>query len=746
MRTGAPEYGLLRRRATGKGGFDATVREPPTPPTETHMPQRAFVHGTTYYHEANPPEELAANFAKMRDMGLNTVRVAEVWPGWEFLEPEPGVYDFDALDDYVEKAVAAGLDVVMGVGVNNPPFWVFEEIEDVRTVDVTGRLAVRRIQSANHDNPRYREVMARFVDAQARRYGSREGVVAWQFGNEVRYGVNIADNACTRERFRAWLRESFEGDLDALNRKWATRYRDWDEVYPYLSRAGAPTQGLSPLAIATRAYQAWSLEEWVAWGAEIIRRHSDRPVFHNSFNVSGLNGSHWRQAAPCDLVVHDVYPTLSGAPQVYSTFLLDCAASVARAQGKPLWIGETSVGQYGTYERSRPPQALIESLVMEMLAAGAKGLLYFRHKAPRFEQPHKFTGSQSVLRRDGSAMEYVRTPEHVTRLMEAVGDRLLAAEPVRPEAAVYYPEESLRFAADAGYADLQRNACFGASSLWNRLGLPVDVLPTDELLSRDLSAFRLIYLPVSYLLPRVVGECLADYVRHGGTLVAECRPGYVDENGWLYEVQPGAGLHEVFGAREDLFWNESARRVRFASDGTEVAFPALFQTWRPEGAEVVARNDAGEPAAVRSRFGEGDAVLFGFAPSLLFPVGGGKYEGAGAAATSEPDQRAALAVVGRLAEEAGLTKPVQWDSDSIRLSARYLESDRETLLFLANHGPAADVDLPPEATVIARGGDAEPDFTERRAAVHMPPNAWLLAATPAATANGSETVPHGRDG
>ena len=461
-----------------------------------------FVHGTTYYHHANPQGELAENFRKMRRMGLTTVRVAEVWPGWEVLEPEPGRFTFGALDAYVDLAVAEGLDVVMGIGINNPPFWVFHDLDDVRCIDVSGRVAVRRIQSANHDHPGFREMMARFIETHVKHYAGRPGVVAWQFGNEMRYGVSIADNTCTRVRFRQWLRQQFDDDLDRLNATWAVCYRGWDEVFPCRSAEGAPTSGLSPLAIATRRFQAWSLEELMRWGAKIVRRHSGLPLFHNNFGVSANNGSHWRIAEAGDLVVQDIYPLMADDPQVYSAFLLDCGVSIARSQGKDLWIGETSVGQYGTFRRNRVPQALIEALVMEMLGCGVKGLLYFRHKPPRFEQPHKFTGSQAVLRRDGSATDYVKTPRHVSEVMERLGERILRCRPAAAQVGVYYPEESCRFAAEAGYDDLQRQACFGASGLWNRLGHPVHVMPTAELLTEDLSACRLIYLPVSYLLPR----------------------------------------------------------------------------------------------------------------------------------------------------------------------------------------------------------------------------------------------------
>ena len=672
-----------------------------------------FAHGTTYYHFANPREEWAGTFESMRQMGLDTVRVGEIWPGWEVLEPTPGKYDFDELDEFVRTAEAAGLNVVMGIGINNPPFWVFTDIDDVRCIDVSGKLACRRVQSGNHDNVQYREVMGRFIEAQVKHYSTFANIVAWQFGNEMRYGVPLADNECTRLRFRDWLKGHYAEDLDAVNRTWGTLYRSWDEIYPYMSIAGAPTEGLSTLAIKTRQFQAWSLEELLAWGVGIVKRHSDLPVFHNNFGHSGVCGNHWRQAEIGDLVVQDIYPAGSPNPQVYATFLLDSAVSISRAVKKELWIGETSIGQYGTYVRNRTPQALIETLVMEMVACGIKGLLYFRHKPPKFEQPHKFTGSQTALRRDGSEMVYTQTPRHLTAVMERLGDRILDCAPQTPQVAVYFPEESLMFSFVPPYRDEQFTAIHGSSSLWNRLRYGVDILDTDRITGKDLSMYKVIYLPVSYLLPASVGAVLKNYVEAGGTLIAECRPGYVDENGWLYDQQPGAGLAEVFGAREDLFWNAEDFKTTITLDGKafNATFNGVCQTLRCDGAEPIAHNAHGEIVATVNRFGNGRAVLLGFAPSFLFPVGGGKYEGtSGSVEAAEADQRAVLESVGVIAEQAGLTRPVEIATSSIGLSTRYLVSDSETLMFMGNHGQKSTIGLPQGARVIARRENGEVVF------------------------------------
>ncbi len=682
-----------------------------------------FVHGTTYYHFANPEVELDENFRKMREMGINAVRVAEIWPGWEVLEPAPGVFDFCELDSYLSKARDAGLEVIMGIGINNPPFWVFEDIADVRCVDVSGKKAVRRVQSANHDNPGYRRVMERFIGKMAGRYGAAAGVAAWQFGNEIRYGVDLADNECTRKRFRQWLRDGFEGQLDELNRRWGTRYRSWDGIYPYCSPGGAPTSGLSPLAIASRKFQAWSIEELVRWGVGIIRRYSELPIFHNNFGISGVNGSHWKISSACDLVVQDIYPSSAADPRTYNCFLLECAASAARSQEKHFWVGETSIGQYGTFHRDRPAPESIETLVIEMLGAGAKGILYFRHKAPKYEQPHKFTGSQAAFRRDGTALEYANTVKNVDKLVSGFGERILKANPLFPRTGIYYPGESVLFSGTAGYGSLQVDACFGADGLWNRLGYPVHMLTAEELTEKGGRGFDLIYLPLSYLLPREVGNSLKKYVSEGGVLVSEVRPGYVDGDGWMYEKQPGAGLDRVFGAGEDVFWNAPSMGVE--SEFASAAFTGAFQTFLPAGGEVFARNEKGEAVAVRNEFGRGKAFIFGFAPSLLFPAGKGKYDSGGAAPPPISLQADALVFMEKFLSRIGHTSPVPLSPPHRGMSVRCLESDDEILVFVMNYGPPGALPVPEGFSVLCCADDFRGGKTAESATV-LDSNSWVI--------------------
>lgn len=649
---------------------------------------KSFIHGNTYYSHAHPPEELERNFVKMREMGINAVRVAEIWPGWSVIERKQGAYDYDLLDDFVEKAVRNGIQVCMGVGINDTPFWLFDKYDDLRCVSWEGKKAARRIHSACVDHPAYRQHMQAFIENITDRYAGHEGIFSWQLGNEIRCGHAYCDCGSTRIRFRQWLKQKYSGNLAALNREWGVEYSAWEEIYPYKSSEGAPTEGIIGHYLNTMAFTNWSLEELLSWGVAIMRPITDLPIFHNHFQQVG-SGNYWKLTEPCDASVMDIYAVTYDEPGIYNGYLLDIAGSIARQTGKPLWIGETTAAQYGTFQRIPVDQRLIENCVMEQLGAGAKAIFYFRHKSPIWEQPHKFTGSQAFLRIDESETAYVQTPRNVERFLQSHEELILKSSPVDAEIGLYYPEESLLLGSEAGFREDALNSAFGSRAIWSGAQLAVELLDTDTLIGTDLSRFKIIHLPLAYLLPSKVGEALRNYVREGGTLISEGRLGYVNEFGQLYDVQPGAGLDEVFGAREDLFYNTSPFMVDYALEGMEgrAEFHTVKQTFRLQGGQPFMKSEDGEVCGVRHTYGKGTAYLLGVAPSLHFRIGSGKYDRASEARThtTAAQREGVCRLFKHIAQLHRVEPPITMTGGHPSLTVRYLQQGKSKLAFFVNY-------------------------------------------------------------
>lgn len=143
--------------------------------------------GTCYYPEHWPRAIWEEDARRMADLGLTWVRIGEF--AWKRLEPAPGDYRFDWLDDAIAVLGAAGLKVVLGTPTATPPRWMLERHPDMLALDVEGR--PRKFGSRRHycfSHVGYRTECEQIVTRLAERYGRNPHVAAWQTDNE--YGCH----------------------------------------------------------------------------------------------------------------------------------------------------------------------------------------------------------------------------------------------------------------------------------------------------------------------------------------------------------------------------------------------------------------------------------------------------------------------------------------------------------------------------------------------------------------------------
>src|SRR5689334_9618525 len=94
--------------------------------------------GVCYYPEHWPRSLWAQDAQRMRALGLSYVRIGEF--AWSRLEPSPGVWRFEWLDEAIAVLGAAGLRVVLGTPTATPPKWLIDRHPDILPLDPqTGR-------------------------------------------------------------------------------------------------------------------------------------------------------------------------------------------------------------------------------------------------------------------------------------------------------------------------------------------------------------------------------------------------------------------------------------------------------------------------------------------------------------------------------------------------------------------------------------------------------------------------------
>jgi len=168
--------------------------------------------------------------------------------------------------------------------------------------------------------------------------------------------------------------------------------------------------------------------------------------------------------------------------------------------------------------------------------------------------------------------------------------------------------------------------------------VPVDFLGEDDVVSGRARDYRLIYVTAQWLRSDVV-KALQGWVRDGGTLVAMCGGGFLNEFNrdnpdahTLYGVRAQKLMEDPnlrryliepnrpFLSKQDLPPYEPFDTVTWRAGDAEVSAGVIVwkQSLTPSDGRVIGTFSDGSAAVVEKRHGAGRAVLFGFLPGQAY--------------------------------------------------------------------------------------------------------------------------------
>lgn len=607
---------------------------PSPPPSAAPHPRpwlvgaEGIAYGGDYTPEQWPEEVWHEDVALMREAGVDLVSIGIF--AWALLEPEEGRFDFDRLDRVIELLHANGIRVDLGTPTASPPAWFFHAHPEARVVTREGLvLGFGSRGMAGPSSPAYRAAALRITTALAERYGRHPALALWHVHNE--YGAPVSEDysPASATAFRGWLERRY-GDLEHLNTAWGTtfwgqHYTRWEHVdVPAATPSVAnPTQRLDFARFSDHA-----LRECFVAERDAIRAHSDVPVTTNFMAGNCPSTELWRWAREVDIVSNDHYLTASATrPEIGLALAADLTRSLA--DGRPWILMEHSTSAVSWQPRNVAKDAgEMTRNALSHLGRGADAILFFQWRASR-GGAEKF--HSAMLPHAGTGTRVWREVVALGRDLGALAE--LQGSQVRAEIAILWDQESF-WAQDLEWrpsVDLDHRERIDAfySAIWHA-GHTVDFAHPEA----DLTAYRLVVVPASYLLSRAAGDNLTRFVADGGTLLVSYFSGIVDETDTVHEGGYLAPLRQALGLTvEEFLPLRESERVRVGwghrTEPSEPSAPSapsgettgggastrelVGSVWSDEialeGAEVVSTYldgpAAGRPAITRHPHGRG---------------------------------------------------------------------------------------------------------------------------------------------
>lgn len=609
------------------------AQAPASPPNNAFFPMSVWYSGGKARAPmldpitADSPRLWKEDLEKIKSLGFNTVRT---WVEWNVGEPRQGEFHLENLDLLLRLAQETGLRVIVQVYVDSAPEWVGQKFPEGRYAAQDGQpIPSQAAPGYCVDNKGVRDAVLGFFQEVARHVRSSTAFYGWDLWSEPA-ALNWARVAYKSEplfcycpgsmaRFRIWLQHKY-GTIDALNTAWHRTFSDWSQVEP-------PRFGT---ILTYTDFMDWR----IYYGYKLAEDLKARNDAVKSIDPVHVTTSHAPNPSPLARTLADAYdpsddflmkdsvdyfgtsfyPMLTSVDHNWTlnrrVLAMDLTTAITNRRG--FYVGElqSGYGVHGTTIGSEVTPQDLELWTWGMISRGARAINYYAFYPMNAGYE---SGGYGMIQLDGAVTERSRRAGRTAQIIESNSDLFLKAQPQAAEAAIIfnplvplvggYDEENSRYAIHRAVAGYHR--------MFFERNLPLDVLSSRELSPEILQKYKLVLLPYPLMMTEDEASSLMDYVRAGGHLFVEARPGWVDERGHAQPLVPGFGWQEMLGVRERVIEPSKEISIRWgAQEFSGTAFAEKFDVIN-RSARVVATYSDGSAAAYESNFGKGSAILLG---------------------------------------------------------------------------------------------------------------------------------------
>ncbi|MCL2272878.1 MAG: beta-galactosidase [Treponema sp.] len=568
---------------------------------------RFLLHGADYNYEQwlDFPDVLDSDLVLMRETGVNVLAVGIF--SWSRLESNEGVYSFDWLDNCFDHLYKNGQKIILATPSGSKPVWLSQKYPEVCQMTASG---VRHPHSGRHNHCRtsvkYREACVKINTKLAQRYGTHPALILWHVSNEYN-GMPCFCPQCIAA-FRTWLENRYK-TIDTLNAAWYTdfwshRFTSWQQIFP----ADPSIHGLM------LDWQRFSSDQCIDFfhaESEPLRRITpDVPVTTN-FQKPDVGLDYHKFAQHVDIVCWDNYPEWhrtgdDESAAIKTGFLHDLCYSYL---GKPFLMMESSPGAVnwqGVSKKKRKGMHTLSS--MQAVAHGSDSVQYFQWRQSRggIEKFHDAVVTHFGTNDTRIFREVAETGSLLKKLASIAGTVKNA------QAAVVYDIQN-GWALDNAQLPLNieknyQEECIAHYGAFWKMGVPCDVIGAQYI---DYSRYRIIVLPMLYMLREETAEKIRRFTEQGGVVVAAFLTGIVNESDLCYLGGTPGKLTDVFGL--------AVEETETIAEYENLVFKMYGQSWkafhysdrvRLGGAQALGKFEKPEdgfPAVTSYKYKEGTA-------------------------------------------------------------------------------------------------------------------------------------------
>jgi hypothetical protein len=481
-------------------------------------------------------------------------------------------------------------------------------------------------------------------------------------GDEVQEHYGCFAPGCLKE-YRDFLKRKYKGDLGRLNRNWKTSFKSWSEVG--LSRIPEKHQGKDLqkyitmfMGDGTRARWNHLMPHYVKWikagssshdisdvtrtyaKSSVAKRFWDK-MFIDQEAGSFMAGNYARWVdrqdfksyaySECSRFLKDYFKgidpyILAGAE---GTGGVDFVSHADRMVDTQAWMGNYSECNYynlmNEVSRSISPDDYISNSWVGYTTSPA--MLCDRVWNEMFRRPamimfwtatgHGMPSYNGIVRPDLSVFTAAGEMLRQTKKMrEGLGTSLLRSKSVNDPVAILYSYPSSAFGARVRHGETFDYARFSHNSVMDMimsLGFSFRYVTNTRLENGkdNLAQYKVLILPRSCAVSNDLAKKINDFVRNGGTVIADIRAGIMDEH--LNLRQPSA-FDQAAGIRRKKVLPAVCEALKPSISDSKQHLESGIEL---AGGKAFRKTEQGIPALIVNCYGKGMFVTLNFPFSEL---------------------------------------------------------------------------------------------------------------------------------
>ncbi len=578
-----------------------------------------LIYGVAYYPEYEHEDRIDQDFQMMNKAGINTIRIAEsTWSTWE---PNEGEYDFSILKKTLDKAMAYGLNVVVGTPTYAVPAWLVKKDPDVLATTEKGRGIYGARQIMDITNKTYLAACENIIRRLMEVVKDYDCVIGYQLDNETKHYGTAGENV--QESFKEYLIEKYK-TVENLNecfgfRYWSNSIGKWEDLPNVLGTINGS------FASEFEAFQRKLAADFLMWQRGIVDeyRREDQFVTHNfdlywkkdalapfghSFGVQpGIN--HYEASKATTLLGCDIYHAtqddLTGSEIAYD------GDSIRSLRNEQYFVLETEAQAF-RYWTPYPGQLMQQAL--SHLASGALGVEYWHWHSIHNSYETYWKG---LLSHDMEENVVYREACQVGNLFKNLSEYIIGAHKENKVALVvdnrsqtalkYFPVGDAENEPDGQYLSYNDITRAYYDALYEQ-NIECDVLDVQALKDRAFD-YSMIITPALYVASDDTIDILRQFVSEGGVLLSSFKSFFTDENVQVRQARQPYNLTDVFG----MYYQQFTRPGKTKLLDKEVdVWQELLIPDKDTEATYYEHKYWGEYAGItRHKYGKGTAIYIG---------------------------------------------------------------------------------------------------------------------------------------